>query len=318
MPSTAVSFGKFDTVYLFGGTPLMSRVAEALAKRFKVFMFTSPRQAAEVTPVPGVDLEVVEDINAVAWNPDSKGRGGALAIGIGEAWQFGPLIREAFGNSLIDFMSIPYPRYLGGAHDTHAILNEETNWGCCMQMVTANTRPGEVHDGDVLYSVSFPFKWELLQEYYLAFIMSFVERAQIGDSFVAKVPADDPLFYPRLNTIEQGWVDWSWPVEHVHRFIQAFKPPHRGARTHVDGIEVILTESDVAGVCSTHPFHAGLIVEREQDGVVIVSSIGGMIRCRTNVDGLRPGRRMHTSFWRLERAMLYVPDYTPTGDANAP
>lgn len=320
--SAAVKFAPFDTVYLFGGTPLMTLVAEQLRKVYRVSMFTAPRQADEFDPVNGVELTIVEDINDLPWSEVMTC--GTLGIGIGEAWQFGRKIRALFGDRLVDFMSIPYPRYLGGAHMTHAILNAEKYWGFCMQAVTENTLPGVVHDGAVLVQAAchMPIGQieRRLDEAYTDFIVKFVYRAREGLAFIPDLSDTNRRFYPRLKTSEHGWIDWSWSFQEIVRFVDAFGYHPPGACTTCAGKVIAVHYADMDEARDNHPFHNGLILDRYPTGDFLVSAAGGDLLIRvSDGDGafLKPGMRLFTSRARLDAAMQYVPKFTPTGDANA-
>ncbi len=206
----SVKYKPFRKVFLFGGSPLITRLASVLRKTYRVVVYTAPRQVQDIGEHNPCDINVVDDINAVLGiRHISKND---IGIGLGEAWSFGPAIRKAFGNRLIDFMGIPYPSYLGGAHMTHAMLRDEKYWGCCMQLVTAKTKQGEVHDGDVIYGQQMRFENDM-EARYVEFICDFVEKAHAGHTFSTTnhgMPHYQPMFLPRLNTVKQGWIDWSW------------------------------------------------------------------------------------------------------------
>lgn len=308
-------------VHLFGGTALIWRLAERLSRMHEVVVWTSPRQIVDA-PIPNGSgayaVFVHEDINN-HFSPEMAV--GALGIGLGEAWQFGPEIRAAFGNRLIDFMSIPYPNYLGGAHISHAIMRGERRWGCCMQLVTENTKQGEVHDGAVLYSdedMYFPEQaaHETLEDRYFAFLIHFFA---LVDSCYKFHPLTSKLitsFFPRLNTVKQGWIDWSWKQFEIIRFIKAFDAPYPGARTTCRGETVILRDPvDCYGAGLFHPFHAGLITSRIENRIFVQAS-GGMVSAIVDESWVQPGMRLYTSQAQLDAAMLYEPNYTPTGDSN--
>lgn len=327
MQSSVVKYGPIKGVVLFGGTTLMSRVAAALRHKFAVVMFTAPRQAADVNGVMGVQLHVTEDIDATHGHITFAD---SLGIGLGEAWQFGPRLRKSFGNRLLDFMSIPYPRYLGGAHVSHAILRGETSWGCAMQLVTENTKQGEVHDGEVIdaKSMTFPSSnhHQAMEDQYLAYILDFVQRAAMGHEFQALGQRFQWSFYPRLNTAEQAWIDWSWRRGEIIRFIAAFDKPYPGARTRVTrpiADDYITLHDATEGLTDGmwHPFHFGLIVSAEGSRIQI-QCLGGTIHATArNEEGkpvaLPPGTRLVAVQADLEYARCYVPDYTPLGDAHA-
>ena len=47
-------------------------------------------------------------------------------------------------------------------------------------------------------------------------------------------------YWPRLNTNIHGWIDWSWSLEEIERFIFAFDHPYTGAKTFLEDIRLYL------------------------------------------------------------------------------
>ncbi len=314
-----IQYRRPERVFLFGGGSVMAKFHEWLeAQDFSVCAFTAPRQAGD-----NPKATVLEDINGYAPFIDMHD----LGICFGPAWTFGPEIRAAFGNRLIDFMSIPYPSYLGGAHISWARMMGETQWGCCMQMVTENTVQGECHDGDVLASASFEFWGTDLEAVYLQFLIGFMGIVDRQDQITPIDVDETARFYlPRLNTGMQGCVDWDWTGTEIVRFIKAFDAPYQGAWTYIEGKRVSLhdaTDYHHRDSHQWHPFQNGLIVSADTKGPRCTVIAGGCeIELEIRCEGHKcfwalPGMRLHTPAHDLEHAKGYRPNYTATGDANA-
>lgn len=327
-------------IILFGGSPLIIAAAKMLReKNFSLDIFTSPRQEAEIIRNNNGDGEtlgrslcqagmdwysVTDDINRdlPAQSIDDR----TLGIGFGEAWPFKKPLLDAFGNRLVDFMGIPLPQYRGGAHYSWAIMNEKLEWGCCIQVHTLNTVQGEVDDGAILFEQTYkmpyttftPQDWfDACNEFEVKFLANFVDNIMLGRPFDLKtVNESDSLFFPRLNTANQGWINWSWPGEEIVNFINAFDSPYQGASTTINGQTVQLCGAEFrAGIF--HPFTAGLILRMGPDGVTIATA-GGSLHVQQVIGSvtMRPGQRFFTSTERLENAMTYTPNYTASGDVQ--
>lgn len=326
-----------DHVMLMGGSPLLVEAAKMLRdKGYTLDIYTSPRQEAEMLPngktlgqtltKAGMDWYIVtEDINQAI--PLHTITAKTIGIGLGEAWQYGKPILDAFDGRLLDFMGIPLPRYRGGAHYTWAILNQEMEWGCCLQEVTPNTLQGECDDGAVItsrsYSVSHlaltPQDWfEECVRFEVDFLAEFFTTVKRGASFQPAMPNENKsLFFPRLKTTEQGWIDWSWNGADIADFINAFDAPYPGASTTIDGNVVQLRGAEYFDTDEFHPFAAGLVVRIEKS-VIVVATRGGTLHVEKvqGVDGVKCGQRFFTSRERLERAMTYKPVYTAQGEGE--
>lgn len=330
----------FTRIHLFGGTPLIRRLADELTKFYLVHVWIAPRQFAEAFPDysdRGYTVTVCEDINE-KFDPHTAKD--SIGIGLGEAWKFGREIREAFGDRLIDFMSIPYPYYLGGAHLTHAMLRGEEWWGQCMQLVTENTEQGVCHDGAIIHQQDLTLTHtetttnlalhKFMEDRAFYFLVDFVNRASEGQYFdtysngFVRTPQMPAMVFPRLNTREQAWIDWNWNRDEIIRFIRAFDNPYPGARSYLltdDGprtVTIHTVHSQFPG--ASHPFHAGLIIG-QSGSAWMVAVRDGWILVDLFIDGERfkgpPGGRLFTPADQLDDAKVYQPNYTAMGDANA-
>ncbi len=313
-----IVYKKPERVHLFGGGSVMAAFHGWLVSQgFTVYAYTAPRQA------DGSDQIVVEDINAHFELAFVQGIGPTdLAICFGPAWKFGTFIRNGFGNRLIDFMSIPYPSYLGGAHISWARMMGETKWGCCMQLVTENTVQGECHDGEVIWQDAFPFVESELEGRYLEFLKGFMHTLCAEGSFRPVVVDETARFHlPRLNTQQQGWVNWSWCANEIRAFIQAFDKPYSGARSAIEGHWVSLHDPGYIPSKMWHPYQSGIIIGRHGDDWLIIAGRTLMVATVVVRDDsgfeIKPGMRLRNASAILEHSLGYKPNYTATGDANA-
>ncbi len=329
-------------VILFGGSPLLIAVCRMLRDRAITFdIYSSPRQLAEPIGEHGQTLEAALHQHGIDWflSTDDINRdfplitvgASTFGIGLGEAWSFSEDIIAVFGGRLLDFMAIPLPRYRGGAHYTWAILNRESKWGCCLQEVTPRTVQGEFDDGRVIWNMTYDVSnLEITPQHWFdtcvgqetEFLRMFFIRIVSGLPFDPRPPHDEgSLFFPRLKTAEQGWLNWAWDDTDICDFISAFDRPYPGAHTTIGGDTVQLR-----GAClhegTYHPFAAGLIVRIDSDGALIAAKGGSLYVNEVILNGmniirsLKPGMRFITSQERLAMALSYRPNYTPAGDTN--
>jgi RimJ/RimL family protein N-acetyltransferase len=327
-----------DHVMLFGGSPLLIKVAKLLRElNLHVDIYTSPRQEAEVIDgeltlgqhlvAAGMDwYHVTDDINRDLGLEEITPT--TLGLGLGEAWQFSPEIVDVFGGRLIDVMGIPLPRYRGGAHYTWAIMNGEIKWGCCLQQVTPQTKQGVYDNGaivmqrayDMGYTAIYPDHWfEDCGKQELEMIQEFLLAIRKGAIFLpGDIAEKDSLYFPRLKTSENGWVNWNWGSVEIANFINAFDQPYPGAHTTINGRTVQLRCSDsIDG--AFHPYANGLIVRISKDEITVASHTGTVLVAEVWCDGkvinkeLRPGMRFVTSPERLHQAITYTPEYTAMG-----
>ncbi len=336
-------FPQIDHVILFGGSPLILSVAKMLRERgMSLDIYTAPRQEAEPVGPKGETLGqmlskagmdwfiVTEDINQAL--PLHTITPKTLGIGFGEAWNFKAPILDAFQGRLLDFMGIPLPRYRGGAHYSWAILNQEIEWGCCLQEVTSNTVQGEYDDGAVIHQAAYkmpyldiiPKDWfETCGKFEVEFLKGFFDQIKAGKPFNPAMPDEHrSLFFPRLKTTEHGWIDWSWDARDISDFINAFDAPYPGAHTTINGQTVQLRGAEWFDGDHFHPFAAGLIVRMEKNKLIVATRGGTLHIDAVYQEGkaiskeLKCGQRFFTSGERLEKALTYTPNYTAKGDVQ--
>lgn len=305
-------FERPDRVLLFGGTPLLGKFADWLVTQgIQVWAYTAPRQIGDLGST-GWTVNCTNDINTEKLPINST----TIGITFGPAWQFGSEIRAAFGHRLIDFMSIPYPKYLGGAHISWARLNEETEWGCCLQLVTENTEQGVCHDGAVISQASFPFVEQALENNYLTFLQQFIRACEHGATFES-IPIDynHATFYPRLSTDHNGWIDWSWGWSDVVTFANAFDDPYPGAQTTINGTEPVRIKGvELAWRGHHHPAMVGLIINHYPDEGYIVATHDGAVRIKDICcEQVYVGDRLFTSTARLDAARAFTATYDANG-----
>lgn len=330
------SLGRVSSLVLIGGGDLLLHSARhAQARGLRVTIVLAPRHAEELLPIQqqptaaacralGVDVVVRADINdwpVLAAQPWAGP--GALALCFGPAWIFSPAVRSAFGAGMINFNGIPLPEYLGGAHYTWQILNGSRAGGCFLQEITA-----EVDRGDLLRSHRFelPDSVRVPIDYFRAnhqaacvFLETAIDDIAAGRPF-SPVPFAsinrDRLYFPRLFTPANAFIDWSWTAEQVAAFCRGFDDPYAGAATLCNGRIVRLRQVTTDGGTSHgfHPYTAGLIVRRIGDRIWI-AAVGGLLTTASVVDesgasvvaGLREGQRLATPPERLHDSRVFRP-----------
>ncbi len=300
-----ITYEKPENILLLGGGRTMWEFHDWLtAKGYSVLAITAPRQA---TPQAHHSVRVMDSLDTLFL---PTGPSSSMAICFGPAWPIPARLRESFGNRLLDFMSIPFPAYLGGAHETWADLHGEKTWGCCLQLVTENTVQGVMHDGQVISRSSFPYADRYGQ--YLSFLKAFIVSIESGTPLIVMGPDHSPAFFPRLNTGQNGWIDWSWSAHEICRFINAFAP-YGGAGTYCDGQELRITHAAHQGGLGFHPYTAGIVLSF--GGITRVACRDGILHIAYGNHGpLMPGNRLHTPREKLEEALLYRPEYDAKGD----
>lgn len=324
--------GPIDTIIFIGGGMLMARcMARARALGFRTAAMLAERHASETLATgqkltallsaneqPHRILTSVDQVDPTSLFADP---GRALALCFGPAWIFPAAVIERFAAGMLNFNGIPIPRYLGGAHYTWQILNDYRRSGCHIQQITA-----DVDRGDLLMSASFelPALAATPADYFEAndacgyefldtFLGSLMRREPLQPRRFEAVDAER-LYFPRLMTRDNAWIDWSWSGADILRFCSAFSAPYPGASTHYQGRRIFVKKASLetdAEHVGFHPFCAGLIV-RTQANSFTVAVRNGLLRIDAwafegDAPALKEGERLDSDAAQLARARLYRP-----------
>jgi len=335
-------FNAINKVILFGGSLSLVGIAKQLkSDGIQTIVYTSPRHAAEILNTSGQTLlemlndlslhpVITEDINKETSLMDEI-TPHTLGIGLGEAWSFDGSIIKRFECRLLDFMGIPLPRYRGGAHYTWMILRDDRQSGCNLQVINEEMVQGVFDSGEIVKSKKYIFpKACTPQDYFdvevkegVTFIKEFLNEVKAGNNFdLEKMDESQSLFLPRLNTIKQGWINWSWSGEEIERFIRAFDTPYKGASTRINGERVHLKGATLdMSEAAFHPFQSGIITRiTEEEGVVVATTSGHLkLKYILNKENkcinraLSTGSRFYTPPNDLQSAMEFYSAYGTKG-----
>lgn len=338
-----MSFGEIESIILFGGSPLLAEFAKFLKenKKYSVTCFSCKRQLNEVVTKDGKMLKQVlkegeisfyssEDI-CVDKRLMTLIRPKTLGLGFGEPWSFNRKIIDKFQGKLIDFMGIRLPQYRGGAHYSWQIMRKN-RIGCCnLQLINEDMVQG-VHDsGEIVKSKEyfFPPSARIPQDYFdvavkleLLFLKDFLKELEQGVEFeLTKLQENFTIYFPRLYTLKQGYINWNWKTEDIVTFICAFDDPYKGASTFIDNKRVFLKDSYAEfNDGPFHPFQSGLIYKKNQVAI-FVATINGTVTVKKIMDEkgknliktVKVGKRLYTPIKLTEESMQYDAIYDKDG-----
>lgn len=332
-------------VFIGGGNLLLTTMCMARSKGFAVGAILAPRHAAEVLSEGSNLISALQEKNFSVYvaetafdvNPRLLGSEFSLALALcfGPAWIFPESVRLCFSHGMLNFNGIPIPHYLGGAHYTWQILNNNRQAGCHIQQITNDLDCGDLLMSETFYlsqGASTPEDYfRENEDYAMHFLESFFDKLIAESDFQIRPFADvniHRLYFPRLITTENGWIDWSWSGNQIIAFCRAFGQPYRGASTKLNGCRIYLKR--VAFIVEPshhyfHPFSTGLIVRCLEDSF-FVAVLGGLLRVDEYefdkqdlaFTRIREGDRFFTDEATLERARIYRPQISGNGNLTSP
>jgi len=123
-------------------------------------------------------------------------------------------------------------------------------------------------------------------------------------------------YWPRLDTLKHGLIDWSWSAKDIKLFCSSFDKPFKGASTYLNKKRVFFSGVKVVDTkIYFHPYQAGLVY-RISDEYFYVASINGGLKIKEikpeNADKsfkVKLGQRFITPIEKLYSAKIDKPGY---------
>ncbi len=331
-----LKFSGLGKVLLLGGGELLSICAIDLkAAGTQVVVITSPRQAAEIVSsgktltehlsTYAVAIHITEDVNS-----DSTVLGlicdESVGLSIAAAWIFRQPLISRFDGRLLNAHSMRLPRDRGSGGFSWLIMNGDREGMCLVHQIDKGLDTGPiVRHRAFLY----PPTCRVPQDYREVFVAeNRVFLAQLFNDIRNK--HDFPLlhqveylstYWPRLSTEHSGFIDWSWGLRDIERFICAFDSPYAGASTFINGQRVYVKQCLISFVDGVfHPFQKGLVFRQDGNRQFVATDQGTLILDSvTDSSGanfakqISLGDRFYTPIQQLELARQGRAVVTPFG-----
>lgn len=328
-------FGKVDTFLLLGGGVLLSESAVKLKEAgYTVLVVTSQRHFQETISNTGyalgqhieshgVEYFVSNEVN-VDQRVITRITPRTLGLSLGAAWIFRKDFIDQFERKLVNLHGARLPQDRGGGSLSWPILRDNRLGFCLIHQVDAGVDTGPI----VKYREFFYPTWcRIPKDYQQVYVQ---ENRKFLTEFFGEVRNEaefrciDQLeylstYWPRLSTEHHGYVDWSWSLRDLERFVCAFDEPYRGASSFVKGRRVFLKSCFVSFADGAfHPFQKGLIYRKSEEAIFVATEEGTLIiQCVVDEEGrdvkekIRVGDRLHTPMELLERAKQFRAEYPP-------
>lgn len=133
------------------------------------------------------------------------------------------------------------------------------------------------------------------------------------------------LYFPRLSTQKQAFIDWNWNADDIISFINAFSYPYEGAKTDSSrGHFVHILRASLHEYNERHhPYKTGLIFHKSDYYYICCRNqtlkvhTSDMFIPSNKALILKPGDRLFTSQVLLDEGKSLRPSYNAQGIANA-
>ena len=225
-----------------------------------------------------------------------------------------------FAGRLLNLHGGDLPYYRGAGGGSWQVLNGQTRTTAWIHRMTRQMDRGEVLLSEVEdFGTDEPYPVHVKAAAARASerLIGRLARAIVSGDTLAPVPQDEgrALYYPRLSTLTNGWIDFSWSQEELRRFVRAFSDPYPGASLRYGEQCYRVRRADLRNEQALHPFCAGLVVNRlagqvhvaVRDGVLALTGLHHEDGTPCDLRRFRVGGRFWTSAADLQLARCFRP-----------
>jgi len=188
------------------------------------------------------------------------------------------MIEKFFLSNLVNFHRHRLPLNRGGGGYSWHIMNEDRIDNQLIHLINEKPDAGPIIDSS---TTLFPSKCKIpidFENYSLEkfseMYKSFINKLKNGTKFTLKPQVNYfGNYYPRLNTLQNGFIDWNLKPYDLINFINAFDDPYPGAITFLNNGnfgELFLKKVQLhGGEISNHPFMTGLVTRHDKKWIVV-------------------------------------------------
>ena len=323
---------------LGGGHLLLALARWCKSEEAPISVITAPRHAADkiehdnsldqILTEENIPFIIVKDIAAEEVSDFLGDLKNAFCLSVGAAWIFKKeTINGLFCGRLFNLHGTRLPQNRGGGGISWQIMMGNRFGFCQLHLVDGGLDTGNiVKTEEFLYPPSCRIPKDYKDVYLrknLDFVIDFIEKLRQGgvDIETTKQTEYFSSYFPRLNTIDHGWINWDDKVIQLEKFICAFDEPYEGAKCFWNDQIVFIKK-----VCvdfqdqKFHPYQSGIIY-RNNGKWLCVCAIGGSLIIEEIVDSdgknllleIKVGDRLVTKSKNLDGRLKRVV-YTPTGE----
>ncbi len=314
------------TLHIFGGGAFVNHAVKiARDLEWKVVLRTGERFLKDFKNYNDKGVEILvgnslTDLMDQGREPKDKD----IGISFSAPWIISKKIIDMFDGKIYNLHNQPLPKFRGGGGSSWNILMKDKQGGSSIHLLVP-----EIDAGQIYASVKYTFPKELI--YPRDFDNYAIDQATIllhswlpkllktGDSGLPIENNDEESeYWPRLNANLHGWINWSWSLEDILVFCNAFSYPHNGAKTilneeivHLPKVR-LLKEKD-----KFHPFQTGLIYKVNNNEMYVSHPDGTLIieelKFAADACKILLGDRLYTPIGTLEDALTKRIQYSPDG-----
>jgi methionyl-tRNA formyltransferase len=234
-----------------------------------------------------------------------------LVLSAGSPWIFNEKLIKKLGTHFYNIHQSPLPS-MKGSVAPYIIMYDIRSFQVCLHKVTAGIDSGKIIYRKNIFipsDLKTPLKInnflqsknrELLKE----FLIKFEKKDKLNEETQNKFFSS---YNVRLLNDVNGWIDWSYNVDDLDRFIRSFGDPYGGAKTFINNKMINIKYIEKSRQDSArHPDEIGRVIRRFED-YAVVSVNGGSIyikeifnKNKNIINDIKSGDKFYTKMKYLD------------------
>jgi methionyl-tRNA formyltransferase len=291
-----ISFGSIKKFFFIGGGQLLFEAARHLKiSTDNIFIFTSERHYHSIIHFDGQEIKFFEALRLIGvcctllHEFDSTSHyfdefdSESIMMTPSSEWIFRQNDIDRFGGRVVNIHGSYLPEMKGGGGVSWNALMGSEHGGVTIHMVDVG-----IDTGDILLQKKYDFPknpicleqyTNLAEEENINAIISFLDGVMNGLTFErTSQDLNGGSYWPRLKTEIHGYINWTWPVDKIQKFIIAFGSPYSGAKSFVsDNPFNIMKSSILIDGFDYHPFQYGIIYKVASNDIFVAANGGSLI-----------------------------------------
>ncbi len=235
----------------------------------------------------------------------------SIVFSAGSPWVFSKKLIKKFGKNFYNVHQSPLPS-MKGSVAPYIIMYDIRSFQVCLHKVTAGIDSGRVIYRKNIFipsSLKTPltinnFLQSKNREMLKEFLIKFEKNIQLEEETQNKYFSSYNI---RLSSDINGWIDWSYKVDDLDRFIRSFGDPYKGAKTFVNDKQVNIKYIEKSKQNSArHPDEIGRVIRKFEDYIIVSVNAGSIYikeifwKNKNIIDKIRSGDKFYTKIKYLD------------------
>ena len=205
----------------------------------------------------------------------------SITISAGSPWIFTEKIIKKIGKNFYNIHQSPLPS-MKGSVAPYIIMYDIRSFQVCLHTVTTG-----IDSGKVIYrkNIFIPsnlktplqintFLQSKNREMLKEFLIKFEKKIKLNEETQNKFFSSYNI---RLLSDINGWIDWSYKLDDLDRFIRSFGEPYSGAKTFINNKQVNIKFIEKSKQDSArHPDEVGRVIRKFEDYIIVSVNEGSI------------------------------------------